>query len=59
MQSMQDYEIILVDDGSTDRSGAICDEYASKRENIYAYHKKDGETGYLVPVKNGEGIAGK
>lgn len=42
MQSMQDYEIILVDDGSTDRSGAICDEYASKKENIFAYHKENG-----------------
>ncbi|MBR2024469.1 MAG: glycosyltransferase family 2 protein [Clostridia bacterium] len=42
MQSMQDYEIILVDDGSTDRSGAICDEYANKKENIFAYHKENG-----------------
>ena len=31
-------EIILVDDGSTDSSPLICDEYSSKYENIKAYH---------------------
>lgn len=41
----QDYsplEIILVDDGATDKSGEICDIYAKKYENITAIHKKNG-----------------
>ena len=33
-QPFQDIEIILVDDGSTDESPAICDEYASKDGRI-------------------------
>lgn len=34
-------EIILVDDGSTDGSGAICDEYAQKYKNIKVIHQKN------------------
>lgn len=36
------YEILLVDDGSTDESGLIADKYADKYENIYAFHKVNG-----------------
>lgn len=40
-QSFTDYEIILVDDGSTDSSGAICDEYAQKHPFINVVHKSN------------------
>lgn len=40
-QSFKDFELILVDDGSTDNSGAICDEYADD-ENIKVVHKENG-----------------
>lgn len=35
-------EIILIDDGSTDQSGKICDEYAKKDSRICVIHKKNG-----------------
>ena len=34
-QEYTDYEIILVDDGSTDSSGSICDKLADKNNNIF------------------------
>jgi len=41
-QTCQDYEIILVDDGSTDSSGAICDEYAGQNNRIRVIHQPNG-----------------
>lgn len=41
-QTYTDYELILVDDGSTDGSGAICDEYAEKEKQIKVIHKANG-----------------
>ena len=41
-QEFADYEIILVDDGSTDNSPAICDEYAEKYSQIKVIHKTNG-----------------
>jgi len=40
-QTLEDIEIILVDDGSPDNSGAICDEYAQKDTRIKVIHKKN------------------
>lgn len=39
--SLSEYEIILVDDGSTDKSGKICDEYTVKYENILTIHQQN------------------
>ena len=36
------YEVILVDDGSTDGSDAICNDYADHHEDIYVIHKENG-----------------
>lgn len=41
-QAYQELEIILVDDGSPDRCGAICDEYAEKDARIRVIHKENG-----------------
>lgn len=40
-QSFTDYEVLLIDDGSTDKSGAICNEYAQKDVRFKVYHKKN------------------
>ena len=41
-QTWQNLEILLVDDGSPDNSGAICDNYASRDDRIRVIHKKNG-----------------
>lgn len=44
-QTLSDIEIICVDDGSTDESGQILDEYKEKDERIKVIHKKNAGTG--------------
>lgn len=41
-QSFTNFELILVDDGSPDRCGEICDEYEKKDKRIKVIHKKNG-----------------
>lgn len=44
-QTLKNIEIILVDDGSTDNCGKICDEYARIDSRIKVFHKKNGGSG--------------
>lgn len=41
-QTYQDIEIILIDDGSRDKSGEICDHYAQKDQRIRVIHQENG-----------------
>lgn len=41
-QTYKDIEILLIDDGSTDNSGQMCDEYAKQDNRITVYHKENG-----------------
>lgn len=41
-QTFTDFEVLLIDDGSPDRSGEICDEYAAKDSRVQVFHKENG-----------------
>ena len=41
-QSITNFELLLVNDGSTDNSGEICEEYASKDSRVHVFHKPNG-----------------
>ena len=42
IQTFQDFELILVDDGSPDKCGQICEEYSQKDKRIVVLHRKNG-----------------
>lgn len=41
-QTMTDFELLLIDDGSKDNSGRICDEYSEKNARVRVFHKPNG-----------------
>ncbi len=44
-QTFTDFELLLVDDGSPDRSGDICDQYAAADPRVRVFHKPNGGVG--------------
>ena len=48
-QNYRNYEIIMVNDGSTDKSGELCDRYAANHSNIFVLHSKNEGAG---PARN-------
>lgn len=59
-QNFKDYEVICVDDGSTDSTGAILDEYAERYKQIRVFHKENGGRAlvrnYALPLAKGKYI---
>ena len=60
-QTLEDIEIILVDDESPDNCPALCDEYAKQDHRVRVIHKKNGGLGYArnsgIEIATGEYIA--
>ena len=41
-QTCSDWELLLIDDGSPDGSGALCDDYAGQDDRVRVFHKSNG-----------------
>jgi len=56
-QTYTDFELLLIDDGSPDSSGAICDQYAAIDPRIRLFHKENGgvSEARMVGVNNAKG----
>lgn len=54
-QTFTDFEVLLIDDGSKDRSGSICDEYTKKDSRIKVFHQTN--LGVVAARKNGVKIS--
>lgn len=54
-QSYKDFELILVDDGSTDSSLSVCNQYAEADSRVVVYHKENG--GLVAARKSGLSLA--
>lgn len=56
-QTFHDWELLLIDDGSTDQSGEICDQYDAKDQRINVFHKENGgvSTARNVGLDNAKG----
>ncbi len=61
LQSFTDFELILIDDGSPDNCGAICDEYAAKDSRVKVIHQKNAKLSAArnsgIDIAQGEWIA--
>ena len=60
VQTLTDFELLLINDGSTDKSGEICNAYALKDSRIRVFHQKNNGVSYArckgVENANGEYI---
>lgn len=60
-QTYKNKEILLIDDGSSDSSGNMCDEFAKKNKNIRVFHKENGglsdARNYAIPYIKGQYVA--
>ena len=56
-QTYENFEVILIDDGSKDKSGVICDEYKAKYDNFKVIHGENGGLSYArnIGIANARG----